>query len=512
MKSKFTRNEIILVLVLIAVKLVIHFLTNTHYDLHRDSFLYYAEGQHLAWGYASVPPFIGFMAWLSNVIFGHSAFGLNFFPAIIGGISILLITLIVKALGGGWKAILISTFAFLVSPAYLRSNTLFQPVSFDQFFWLLAGYFIVKLLSTDNPKYWIHICIVFAIGFLNKYLIAAYAISLLLALMIGKERKLLFSSKMLWGVGIGFVLVLPNLIWQYTHNFPVVHHMNELNQNQLVHVNVSGFLLDQVFMNIPGFFVWLLGLILLLVFKPVQKYRSLGFAALFVILLLLVLRGKSYYTLGIYPLLFAAGGLFFEKYVRKGFQIGVFVFMLLASLPALPISLPILNFRSLEAYTKVMNVSNRWEDGEIHPIPQDYADMTGWKELGALVVKVYNSLPENEKKDCAIYAENYGLAGAIKYYSQKQGLPEPICFSDNFLLWAPDSLHHNNLIYVNDEIGDIKKLYHSYTLKGEITDKYFRESGVKVFYCKNPNDSFKKFYATKVAELKSIYKRERTLN
>jgi hypothetical protein len=498
--------EYMIIGILVIIKLTIHLLTNTHYDLHRDSFLYYSFGQHLDWGYVSNPPFIGFIAWISGHLFGASAFGLNLFPALAGAVSVIIISLIVKEFGGGYFAIILSNIVYIISPSYLRSNTLFQPVTFDQFFWLLSALFIVKLLKTQQPKYWLTIFLVWAMGFLNKYLMAAYAISFIVALLMVRERKLLFSKYFAIGTALGFIIVLPNLLWQYHHNWPVIHHLEELNNSQLVNVSVVGFTIDQFMMNITGLIVWITGLVYLFISKNERKYISLAFASVFVILMLLLLHGKSYYTLGLYPFLFAAGGYFIENRWPKFLKYVVVVLSLLIAIPGLPLSLPILSFEKLENYTKPLgSVTNRWEDGKVHSIPQDYADMTGWKELGKMVIKTYDSLPMKERITCAIYTENYGQAGAIKFYGEQFGLPEPVCFNDNFVLWAPDSATNLSVIYVYEELGDIKKMFKKYILKGRINNKYFREDGLKVYYCTQPTDSFKIIYAKKVRDRKSKF-------
>jgi hypothetical protein len=500
------KREYLIIGILALIKLMFHLLTNTNYDLHRDTFLYYSFGQHLDWGYVSNPPFIGIIAWLSEHLFGASAFGLNLFPALIGAISVVIISLIVKEFGGGYFAIILSNLVYIISPAYLRTDTLFQPVAFDQFFWLLSSLFIVKLLKTNQPKFWLYIFLVWAVGFLNKYLMAAYAISFLISMLLIRERKLLFSKYFAIGCVLGFIIILPNLLWQFYHNLPVIHHLDQLNQSQLINVSISGFILDQLLMNIPGLIVWLTGLIYLFISKNERKYLALAFTSVFVIIMLLLLHGKSYYTLGLYPFLFAAGGYFIERKWSKSLQYVVVVSSILIAVPALPFSLPVLSFEKLESYTRhFKDATNRWEDGNVHNIPQDYADMTGWKELGNKVVKIYDSLPLKERINCAIYAENYGQAGAIKFYGKKFGLPEPICFCDNFILWAPDIVTKRNLIYINSEIGDIKYLFKNYELKAEITNKYFRECGLKVYYCTQPIDSFQIFYRLKVRKIKQTY-------
>jgi len=131
--------------------------------------------------------------------------------------------------------------------------------------------------------------------------------------------------------------------------------------------------------------------------------------------------------------------------------------------------------------------------------------MTGWKELSDIVISYYNKLPKQEKEEILLFAGNYGQAGAINFYGKKYDLPEPICFNDNFLFWAPDSIENSPLIYINHEPGDIDWLFSQYEEIGKVNNRYFRENGLKVYYCKEPKDTFKRFYASKVKELKMKY-------
>ena len=506
--TKKISKETALILTLAVIKLLIHLFTNTNYELHRDALLYYSLGEHPALGYLSVPPLIGVFAKLSTLLFGHSVFALRFFPALIGSISVVIIAKMVKELGGGIWAIIIAALAFILSPAFLRSNTLFQPVSFNQFFWLLSGYLIIKLLKTTNPKFWLYIFLVWGIAFLNKYSIAFFIVAFLLAILLTSHRQLMKSKYFFIGGGIGLFIILPNLLWQVNHNWPLMHHMSELYETQFANVSVKGFLIGQLFMNFPALIVWITGLIVFLFFKAEKNYRAIGLGVLITVLIILFLHGKSYYTLGLYSILFALGGYAIERYFKPYLRYAVLAIMVLFCLPLIPISLPVYSFEKIENYTKPMaQFVNQWEDGKIHNIPQDYSDMTGWKELSTIVTNFYQSLPEEEQNNCAIYADNYGQAGAVYFYGGKKGLPAPISFNDNFLLWAPDQVEKEELIYINHELGDIKDLFQSYRLIGQVDDPYFRENGLQVYYCTNPNNNFKSFYANKVASLKKNYTR-----
>ena len=500
-------KEWLMILGLVLIKLLLHFFTNTNYELHRDAFLYYSLGEHLDWGYLSVPPLIAFFSKISVFLFGKTVFALRFFPALIGGLSVVIIAKIVKELNGSFWAIFIAASAFILSPSFLRSNTLFQPVSFNQFFWLLSAYLIVKLLKSGNSKFWIGIFIVFGIAFLNKYSITFFILSFLIALLFSEQRTLFRSKYFFIGGVLGVLIISPNLIWQYNHNWPLFVHMSELQKNQFVNVSILGFLVDQFIMNLPGLLIWMTGLCAFLFIKAEKKYRVLALIYLFTVLIIILLRGKSYYTLGLYPILFALGGYAVDKYFTLYVKYGIIALMVLISIPMLPFSLPVYGLEQMEDYSKkTADFTNRWEDGKVHNLPQDYADMTGWKELADIVTDTYQSLPEESKQKCSIYAEAYCTAGAILFYGKEFDLPEPICFSDNFLLWAPDRINTEVLIYVNDELGDIDWLFDNKKLVGEINNKYFRENGIRVYLCTQPTETYPLFYAKKVSELKNRYR------
>ena len=150
-------KEYWVIITFMLANLLIHFSTNTIYELQRDAFLYSALGEHLAWGYHSVPPSIGVFANISRFLFGDTTFALRFFPAVTGACSLLLIGLMVKEMGGNRFAQIIACLAFLTAPSFLRSNSLFQPVSFNQFYWLLISFLVFRLIRNGKPQYWLWI-------------------------------------------------------------------------------------------------------------------------------------------------------------------------------------------------------------------------------------------------------------------------------------------------------------------------------------------------------------------
>ena len=187
--------------------------------------------------------------------------------------------------------------------------------------------------------------------------------------------------------------------------------------------------------------------------------------------------------------------------------------MVLLLLPILPFGLPVLKPGPMVVYDESVESIGfgevlRWEDGQIHSLPQDYADMIAWEELAGIVINTYQQLSPEEQPQTCIFTENYGEAGAIKYFGKKYHLPEPVSFNDSFIFWAPDTVRLNNLIYVNDDTSDVNYFFTEVTRVGQITNPYARESGLPVFLCRGPRNQFEEFYHRKVTELKAVYRRD----
>jgi len=236
-------NPWYLIIALALLKLIIHFITSANYGLQRDAYLYIAEAHHLSFGYLSIPPLTPVLIRIMELFFGDSVFAVRVLPALIGALSIVVIGKMVLEFGGKHWAILLACVSFLMSPAFLRSNSLLQPVSVNQFFWLISLYIVLKMVKTRNTDYWAYLGIIWGLAFLNKYSIVFLAAAVFLGLLITKRRYLIQSPNLLIGIGFGLLIISPNLVWQHMHNWPVITHMIELTQNQLVNVNIDQLIL-----------------------------------------------------------------------------------------------------------------------------------------------------------------------------------------------------------------------------------------------------------------------------
>jgi hypothetical protein len=499
----------ILAISLALFKLLIHFLTCTNYELHRDEMLYLSMGNHLSWGFASTPPFMSLLSFIIIHVFGYHEFFVKLFPALFGAFNIILVAMFIRELGGQKTAVLTGCLAYLLSTAMLRTSSLFMPVIFELFFWMLLLYFVLKLIKSKNPEYWIWIGICFGLAFLNKYSVLFLGASIFFGILISEHRKLLLSKYLVYGAIAGLLIMLPNLLWQIKHNFAVVTHMKELYRTQLVYVSAKAFFSDQIFMNFPAILIWTAGFIGIIINKQEKQYRLFAYIQVILISLFLVARGKSYYTLGIYTPMFAFGGYVLEKYLKK-YVSTILVFSFLLTLTELPLGLPVLKQEAMKKYCSlfgkyITKAPMRSENNEYFPIPQDYMDMTGWNELAKLASLAYNELSPEEKKGCTVYANNYGQAGAFDFYGKRYNLPAPVSVNDSYIFWAPDSLTSRNFIISDDQPGDIPRLFKTYREIGEIKNDCFRENGLKVFLCQDPDPALNEFFKKRISEHKKVY-------
>lgn len=182
----------------------------------------------------------------------------------------------------------------------LRLNTLYQPNSFDVLAWTMTFFYFIKYVNS-NEKKWIYCAAIsFGIGFLNKYNIVFLALGLIMALLISNSRSLFLKREILISIGIVLLIIAPNVLWQYNNGFPVINHMQELADTQLVNVQRMSFLKNQFFFFLGAVFVIPFALYGLLFSTQLKKFHFLFWSFIFTLTLFTYLKAKDYYAIGLY--------------------------------------------------------------------------------------------------------------------------------------------------------------------------------------------------------------------
>jgi hypothetical protein len=314
-------------------------------------------------------------------------------------------------------------------------------------------------------------------------------ISIVIGLLLSPYR-IIFTKKKTWLAALlALIIIAPNVFWQYQHNWPLVHHMKELQETQLKYNNKFEFFKDQLMMLLPVAAVWIAGLIWVLRKK---EWRVIGIIYLSIIALLVFGSGKAYYALSAYPMLLAAGGVVWENLSERKKWIRYVLTLIIIGLNwlAMPMLLPIWKPEKLAAFYEKVGEEHKWEDLKTHPLPQDFADMLGWKELTTKTEKFFNSLPDSAKTNSIIFCGNYGQAGSLKFYGKDKNFKNKIISaSGSFLLWIPENITMKHLILVDEEMpGKEEELFQHFstsTVIDSVTNKFSRQYGNKIIFYEN---------------------------
>ncbi|MFY0652140.1 MAG: glycosyltransferase family 39 protein [Cyclobacteriaceae bacterium] len=475
------RNTLIL-FGFIALKFIIQYnLISPEYELHRDEYLHLDMAHHWAWGYLSVPPVT---SWISSLIYllGNSDFWVKFFPALFGALTITVVWKAIEELGGNTFALILGATCVLFS-ALLRLNTLYQPNSLDVLTWVTFYFVVIKYFNTENSR-WLYIAAtVLAVGFLNKYNIVFALPGFIPALLLSKQYKVFIKRDLYISGLLGLLLVSPNLMWQYNNDFSVVHHMRQLAELQLVHVDRLGFLKSQLLFYMGSLFVIISSLYAFWFYEPFHKYRPFFWSIFFTLLVFLYFRAKDYYAIGLYPIYISFGSVFISHFLRKGWfsylRPVAIATPIVLTIPLFGVAFPNKSPEYIASNSALYKKYGllRWEDGKDHELPQDFADMLGWQELANKVDSIYAALPNKEQT--LVLCDNYGQAGAINYYSQA-GI-KAVSFSADYVYWFDLDTQYTDVIRVinhwevDDELKETAQYFQEAYPADLIRNPYARE-------------------------------------
>jgi hypothetical protein len=430
--------------VLAGLNLALHVVVNliTPYEFHRDELLYLAMGRHLRLWAMDFPPAIALLAEAARAVAGDSLVGLRMVPALAGTALVVLAALLARELGGGWRAQVLTALCVIASPLFLRSANLFQPVVLDQLTWTLALLALARLLGGYGPGSWLILGLALGLGLLVKFSIGVIGLAITLGILLGRLRLALRTPWPWAALLLALAIGSPSLVGQIRLGFPVLSQLADLRGTQLERVTAGDFLFDQILWG-PSTLLALGGLAGLLWSRRLEAFRGLGIAALAAFVLLLALHGKAYYLGPVYPMLFAAGAVQVEalgestaaEFVNWGTVTVLVAYALVVS----PLGLPYLWPLRMADYVQALGVTEavRTNTGELGELPQDYADMIGWKQQVEAVARIYHSLPADQRVEVVILAGNYGEAGALELYGPRYRLPPPVSPAGSFWFFGP---------------------------------------------------------------------------
>jgi 4-amino-4-deoxy-L-arabinose transferase-like glycosyltransferase len=413
-----TRFDARPVLAITAAAALLHILTNGRYGFHRDELQFLSDARHMDWGFVAYPPMTPFLEHILLSVFGLSLVWLRIFSVIAQMLALIVTALMTAELGGRRLAQVTATLAVALSPLPMFEATEFQYSSFDYLWWVLAAYFTIRLLKSEDPRWWLAIGAAIGLALLTKYSIVFFIAGILGGMILSGARRYFLSAWFWASVGLALLIFLPNLLWQVRHEFISYTFLQHIHARDVRQGRADDFLIGQIRICINVFAtpVVLIGLIL---FLRNRRYRMLAWMYLIPLALFYFGKGRHYYLAGAYPMLMAMGAAGVERWLSSlprfaRRAVPAIFFTGLAACGAFigAVVLPLARSGPLRDFALKRNVDLREE--------------IGWNELVKTVAGIRDSLPADQQAHLGITVGNYGERGAIEMLGPAYHLPPPI--------------------------------------------------------------------------------------
>lgn len=434
---------LLVALLLVAVLMA----TSPWYGFDRDELYFLDCARHLQASYVDQPVLTPLLSRISLSLFGVSLPGLRAWPAVSGGLTVLVGGLTARELGGGRRAQLLSAIGTATMPALLAADHIMGPTAFDLLAWSALYLFVLRVERRRDPRWWLPAGAALGLGLANKHSVGFFAVALLLGLLASGGRHLVASRYVALGALLAAACTVPDLYWQAGHGWATVAMTRSLNAENgglsVVPTFLVGQLLMTAFALIP---VWLAGLRFAWR-SPRAVERGLVVAYGLLLVFFAVTTGsKIYYLAGAYVPLLATGAVALDGWLasaRHRRTLGVALALSVAC--ALPIVLPVLPARDV-AWTYALN--------------QEPGESIGWPELVHTVRGAWDGLPAQLRRHALLLTSDYGEAGAVNELGRSEGLPHAYGDQNSEWWWGPQRAHPRAVVVVAPGPRDVTGFRH----------------------------------------------------
>lgn len=418
--NRFARGPVGLV---VAAQALVLTLLSGRYGFHRDELYFLAAGKRLAWGYVDQPPLTPLLARVSSDVFGDSPAGLRVAATLCAMATVVVLALIAREFGGGrgaqvLTAAMTALAAFVVVAGHTVSTT-----TVDMLVWSALGLVTLRLFRTGDGRWWLAVGAVIGIGLESKWLVLLMVAAIGLSVLAVGPRAVFRGIWPLVGILIALALAAPGLIWQATHDFPLLTVASGISDDDGAENRILFVPMQLVYVSPVLVPVWIAGAVRLWRAPELRWARAIAVAYPLLCVILLVLGGKPYYAAPFLLLLTAAGAEpTLRRLDRTWRRALAWVLAVTGAAVSLVVGLPILPVDSL---APVLAVNK--EPGE----------QAGWPEFTVSVARGWDQIPVEQRSTAVIFTRNYGQAAALDRYGPERGLPGAYSGHMSYADWGP---------------------------------------------------------------------------
>jgi 4-amino-4-deoxy-L-arabinose transferase-like glycosyltransferase len=449
--------------------IVLHVAVVGRYGYFRDELYYLASTRHLDFGYVDHPPLSIALLALVRAVLGDSLLALRIVPVLAGAAMVVVTGCIASMLGARAFGQCLAALCVIVSPMYLGSHHVYSMNALDQLAWTLATFVLIRILEGGGS--WAFLGVILGLGLENKISVLWLGSGIATGLVLTPHRRLLATRGPWIAAAIAALLFAPHVAWQAAHGWPTLEFMRNAAQLKNAPTTLGEFVRTQLLvMNPITAPVWIAGVVACLFSSALARWRILAIAFLAVAVSFAASgSSKAHYLAPAYPPMLAAGAMAIESLIasrawRRALEAAVLALVIAIGALMAPFALPVLPVESFVRYMHAAGITPRAEErSNLGELPQHYADMFGWDELAEKVAHAYGALPSGDQARCAIFAQNYGEAGALDVLGPRFGLPEgrTLCGHNSYWLWGPHGMDGDVMIVVGGDLADNRAFFAS---------------------------------------------------
>ena len=478
------------------IKLALHLIADSNSGFQGDELLHIETGNHLAFGFMEFPPMIGVLAFIQNLFQSESIFVHHIFPHIATILILFFISKITIELGGKTKAVFLVLMCIIIAPAFGRSQQLFQPVVFSQFFWVLNFYFLVKYVKSMDRKYLWFLTIGAALAFLTKYDAVFFIFGVSSLLFFKFTRQALIKQSFWWNIIVFIILISPNIIWQIVNDFPVLKMFDRLYETQLGRQVPSDVLYSLLMALNPLTLLITIPAVVSMFHHSMKSFRPLKVSILLSIIFLAFSKGKGYYFYPVVLTILPFGGVFWEQNIlpKRKWLIYPISILLALGVILIPFGMPVFPMESYLKHDYPYENRDVVKGGQFNVRFEERYSKEKWAATLKELKIVYDSLPNPEKNKTLIWGKHYAQAGAVNLFNERYDVPKAFSLHGSFYNWVPKGEMPETTICLGYNVGDFFKEYFDEVTKVRTIYNPYSENEEKlhqhIYICRKPKQTY----------------------
>ena len=398
---------------------------SARYGFDRDELYILDCARHLQASYVDQPVLAPLLAWVSLKLFGVSLIGLRVWPALAAWATVVVAGLTAREFGGGRRAQLLAAAGTAAAPWLLGSDHLANTTPYALLAWAGLALVVVRIGRTGDCRWWLAGGLVAGLGVADDHSMGLFAIAIVIGALLSGGRTMIWNRWFAAGAVIAVAFEVPDLWWQAQHGWATIAMTEALNRENGGLANIGTWVFQQLAiaaLTLPG--VSVIGLwCLCRSGRPLWRALAWAYGLLFV-LFALTTGAKGYYLGAAYVYMLAAGAVAIDRWLRArpGRLRNLLIATAVITSLTLPEVLPVLPAADL---ARTVYTSN--------PTP---LETIGWPEVVRTVDAVWTSLPPSQRASAVLFADNYGLAGAINELGRGTGLPTAVSRQNSEWWWG----------------------------------------------------------------------------